>query len=131
MCLAKPGSGARTGPGTPFMDDVSEGFKGALRVIDFGDERGDAPPESARAAAFDRVLTEARPADAITLWHLLARLNPRGNEVDRTYRDRLYDRLAAFVPPPKSVTREAVQRGEAGVLDRWWDASRLGPRRGR
>ena len=131
MCLAKPGTGPRSGPGTPFMDDVSGDFKGALRLIDFGDERGDAAPQPARAAAFDRVLIEARPADAITLWHLLARLDPRGNEVDRMYRDRLFDRLAAFVPPPKSVTREAVQAGEPGMLDRWWDASRLGPRRGR
>ena len=42
MCLARPGDGPRTGPGTPFMEDVSEGFKAALRLIDFGDERGGA-----------------------------------------------------------------------------------------
>jgi hypothetical protein len=131
MCLAKPGVGPRTGPGTPFMEDVSADFRVALQQIDFGDERGDALPDQARAAAFDRVLVEARPADAITLWHLLARLDPRGNEVDRTYRVRLFDRLAAFVPPPKNVTREAIQTGESDLLDRWWDASRLGPRRGR
>jgi hypothetical protein len=131
MCLARPGSGPRTGPGTPFMDDVSESFRTALRSIDFGDERGDAVPDDARAAALERVLVEARPADAITLWHLLARLDPRGAEVDRKYRERVYERLAAFVPPPKNVTREAIRSGEQELLDRWWDSSRLGPRRGR
>jgi hypothetical protein len=132
-CLAKPGTGPRTGPGTPFMEDVSEGFKSALRVIDFGDEQGGPATADARAAAFERVLTEARPADAITLWHLLARLDAQGSTStrasDRAYRDRLFDRLAAFAPPPRSVTREGIQAGESGMLDRWWDGSRLGPRR--
>jgi hypothetical protein len=129
MCLAKPGAGPRTGPGTPFMEDVSEGFQSALRLIDFGDERGAAATDDARAAAFERVLAEARPADAITLWHLLARLGPRGSDVERKYRDRLFDRLAAFVPPPRDVTREGIQAGESVMLDRWWNGSRLGPRR--
>jgi hypothetical protein len=142
QCLAKPGTGPRTGPGTPFMDDVSEGFKSALRLIDFGDEQGGPATDDTRAAAFDRVLAEARPADAITLWHLLARLDAQGSSGsgsgrgsgsasgnDRAYRDRLFDRLAAFAPPPKDVTREGIRAGEAGVLDRWWDGSRLGPRR--
>jgi hypothetical protein len=142
QCLAKPGTGPRTGPGTPFMDDVSEGFKSALRLIDFGDEQGGPATDDARAAAFDRVLAEARPADAITLWHLLARLDAQGSSGsgsgrgsgsasgnDRAYRDRLFDRLGAFAPPPKDVTREGIRAGEAGVLDRWWDGSRLGPRR--
>jgi hypothetical protein len=128
-CLARPG----TGPGTPFMEDVSEGFKSALRVIDFGDEQGGPATADARAAAFERVLTEARAADAITLWHLLARLDAQGStrasESERSYRDRLFDRLAAFAPPPKNVTREGVQAGESGMLDRWWNDSRLGPRR--
>jgi hypothetical protein len=133
MCLARPGTGPRTGPGTPFMEDVSQDFKAAIRLIDFGDERGGAASGEARASAFERVLTEARPADAITLWHLLARLDrdQQGREVERAYRDRLFDRLAAFAPPPKDVTREGVRAGEAGVLNRWWDNSRLGPRRGR
>jgi hypothetical protein len=136
MCLAKPGSGPRTGPGTPFMEDVSDGFRTALRVIDFGDGDGGGDgdqranaTDAARAAAFERVLTDARPADAITLWHLLARLDAQGSASDRAYRDRLFDRLAAFAPPPTNVTREGIRAGESGMLDRWWDGSRLGPRR--
>ena len=131
QCLAKAGTGPRTGPGTPFMEDVSDGFKAALRLIDFGDEQGSPAPADARGAAFERVLTEARPADAITLWHLLARLDARDSAgaSERAYRERLFDRLAAFAPPPKDVTRQGVQAGEVGVLDRWWNGSRLGPRR--
>ena len=131
QCLAKAGTGPRTGPGTPFMEDVSDGFKAALRLIDFGDEQGSPAPADARGAAFERVLTEARPADAITLWHLLARLDARDSAAasERAYRERLFDRLAAFAPPPKDVTRQGVQAGEVGVLDRWWNGSRLGPRR--
>jgi hypothetical protein len=134
-CLARPGTGPRTGPGTPFMEDVSEAFSAALRLIDFGDEQGRPATDAARAAAFERVLTEARAADAITLWHLLARLDAYGSvstsasASERAYRDRLFDRLAAFAPPPKNVTREGIQAGESGMLDRWWDGSRLGPRR--
>jgi hypothetical protein len=132
QCLAKPGTGPRTGPGTPFMEDVSDGFKSALRLIDFGDEPGGPASADARGAAFERVLAEARPADAITLWHLLARLNAQGggSGSERVYRDRLFERLAGFAPPPKDVTRQGVQAGEVGVLDRWWNGSRLGPRRG-
>jgi hypothetical protein len=128
------------------MEDVSEGFKSALRVIDFGDDQGSPVTAEERAAAFERVLAEARAADAITLWHLLARLDAQdsnsgsasasgssgsgsGIGSERAYRDRLFERLAAFAPPPKDVTREKVQAGEAGVLDRWWNGSRLGPRR--
>lgn len=131
ICLAKPGTGPRTGPGTPFMEDVSDGFKAALRAIDFGDDQGSPTPAAARAAAFERILTEARPADAITLWHLLARLASHGaiGASDRAYRDRLFDRLAAFAPPPKDVTREGIQASGITLLDRWWNGSRLGPPR--
>lgn len=130
-CLAKPGTGPRTGPGTPFMEDVSDGFKSALRVIDFGDEQGGPATADARAAAFERVLAEARAVDAITLWHVLARLDAQGSASasDRAYRDRLFDRLAAFAPPPRNVTRQGIRAGEAAMLDRWWNDSRLGPRR--
>jgi hypothetical protein len=128
-CLARPGTGPRTGPGTPFMEDVSDGFAAALRLIDFGNEQGGPPADAARAAAFELVLTEARAADAVTLWHLLARLDAQGSASERAYRDRLFERLAAFAPPPANVTREGIRAGESGMLDRWWDSSRLGPRR--
>jgi hypothetical protein len=63
------------------------------------------------------VLSSARRRDAMTLWHLLT----RGSTEERS---RVYDRLAAIVPPPEGVTREAVLRGERAALHMWWD--RLG-----
>jgi hypothetical protein len=34
---------------------------------------------------------------------------------------RVYDRLAALVPPPNGVTRDLVLAGNRLALDRWWD----------
>ena len=34
--------------------------------------------------------------------------------------------LAARMPPPDGVTREAVMRLDKAALDRWWDALGLG-----
>jgi hypothetical protein len=31
----------------------------------------------------------------------------------------VYERLAALAPPPASVTRDRVLRGESGALQRW------------
>jgi FecR protein len=113
QCLARRGSG----PGTPHLNDVSVAFRDAVRLLDF--ER--ASPQ-ARSAAVDRVLAETRPRDAITLWHLLSR-------VDSVDRDRLFDRLAAIAPPPPGVTRDGIRAGTTAMLDRWWDAAKLGPPR--
>jgi hypothetical protein len=64
------------------------------------------------------VLQNARAQDAVTLWHLLSRVEP-GAE-----RDRVFDRLAALVPPPDGVTRDGIRAGRRDMLDRWWE--RLG-----
>lgn len=113
-CAARRG----IGPGTPYANDVSEAFKEALGLLDF------APAATAeeRAAALDRLLSEARPNDAITLWHLLSR-------VEGAERDRVFDRLATFAPPPADVTRDGVRAGTADLLDRWWTGAKLGPPR--
>jgi hypothetical protein len=98
------------GPGTPRYEDAPSGYAGALATLDFG---GAAHPD--RAAALDLVLSQARRRDAFTLWHLLT----RGTMEERT---RVYERLASLVPPPASVGRDAVMRGDRLALDRWWDA---------
>ena len=69
--------------------------------------------------ALDRVLASARPRDALTLWHLLQR-------VDGAARDRVYDRLAQVVPPPPGVTREGVRAGNQRMLEQWWDSLGFG-----
>jgi hypothetical protein len=97
------------GPGTPRYEDAPSGYGEALTVIDFG---GAADPR--RTAAFDLVLSTARKKDAMTLWHLLG----RGSLEER---ERVYDRLAALVPPPNGVTRQQILSGDRTALNRWWD----------
>ena len=67
----------------------------------------------------DIVLAESSERDEATLWHLLARVPP-------AERDRVFDRLARFVPPPPIVTRDGIREGRRDMLDRWWDAMGLG-----
>ena len=59
------------------------------------------------------VLTLARAQDAISLWHLVQR-------VDVSLRGTVYDRLAALVPPPAAVTRRAVIALESRALEGYW-----------
>jgi hypothetical protein len=108
--ITRPG----LGPGTPHFEDTSEAYKAALVTIDM---RGGTAAD--RAAALTRVLTESRPRDTVTLWHLLTR-------VDADQRDRVFSRLAELVPPPPEVTREGIRAGKREMLDRWWDTLGLG-----
>lgn len=110
FCATRPSIGL----GTPYFKDASEAFRAALEQLDFG--RGN--PE-ARAAELGVVLAESRKRDALTLWHLLSRLSD-------AERDRVYDRLAALVPPPAEVTREGVLRGDKQMFDLWWNELGLG-----
>lgn len=96
------------GPGTPHFDDASPTFSEALDAIDFHASAQE------RRLALDAVIGEARARDAISLWHLLQR-------VDDEDRVRLYERLAVLVPPPASVSREGLLRGDRGMMDAWWD----------
>jgi hypothetical protein len=105
-CVTRQG----LGPGTPHYEDTSPAFRTALSTIDEG--RATA---AARSAALTLVLDEARSQDVLTLWHLLSRVEP-------SERDRVFDKLATFVPPPATVTREGVREGRRAMLDDWWDA---------
>ncbi len=105
LCATRPG----IGPGTPYYQDSSPFFQAALARLDF--EK--LSPE-ARAAALGVVLAEARKRDALTLWHLLSRVNA-------PERALVFDRLAALVPPPPGVTRESVLEGDRQMLDLWWN----------
>jgi hypothetical protein len=100
-------------PGTPHFEDASAAFSEALDVIDFG---GTA---DARRAAIETLTAEARPRDAISLWHLLSR-------VEGDARAHIHDRLASLVPPPAGVSRDGVLRGDRTMLDAWWDELGLG-----
>ena len=110
VCITRPG----LGPGTPHYDDVSAEFRAAIETIDLN-----VGPAAHRAEALSRALALAREKDALTLWHLLSR-------VEASQRDRVFDRLKEFVPPPGSVTREGISKGRRDMLDDWWDALGLG-----
>ncbi len=97
---------AGIGPGTPYFNDTSVEFVQALAEFDFEDGGED---------AMNVVLTQARPRDTLTLWHLLSR-------VDRTQREQVFDRMTSFSPPPDEVTRNGVLRLDEQMLDDWWDA---------
>ena len=93
----------RQGPGIPFYEDAPEAFTSALAAYETGD--GEALP---------RVLAAARPRDALTLWHLLARLPAAA-------RGDVFDRFAQLVSVPRDLRAGAV-RGDAKTLDLCWNA---------
>ena len=109
MCATRPGRG----PGTPYNEHVSPAFREALQTIDFVSQS----PEAGRRARGS--CRKAQERDEVTLWHLLTR-------VDAGERDRVFDRLAQFVPPPPGVTRDGIRAGRRDMLDAWWDALGLG-----
>ena len=104
---------AMRGPGTPRYDDATQQFRDALDDVDYA---GD---PARQAAALTYVLEHARRHDAVTLWHLLARVDGRD-------RGRVFDALAARVPPPPGVMRDSVLRLDGAALDAWWNALGLG-----
>jgi len=106
VCATRP----RIGPGTPYFEDASTSFRDALSKFDFAKIT---PQE--RNALLGILLVDARPQDALTLWHLLSRVS----DADRP---GVYDRLAALAPPPKEVTREGILRLDQKMLDSWWNS---------
>lgn len=107
VCRTLPGSG----PGIPVFADAPEAYRSTVAAID--DALADSDGQLALKTALDSVLHDARPRDALTLWHLLPRLEGYAREAT-------FQRLAALVPPPAGVTREGVLALDQTMLDRWW-----------
>jgi hypothetical protein len=99
LCLTRPGRG----PGTPFEEDAPEKLRRALEQFDF---------EDGGSSALATVMTEARAADAMTLWNLVF----RAGMADR---GKVYDRLVALVSEPEGVTREGVLNGDSRMFAAW------------
>ena len=95
-------------PGIPYLEDAPAALRAALESFDF--ERGG-------AAAARQALIAARAEDALSVWHLLVRVEP-------ALRGEVYDRLAGLVPPPAGVTREGAIAQEQAMLDRYWSLIR-------
>src|SRR5439155_19324037 len=96
-----------TGPGTPYVDDAPPPLVRALVAFDFERVGGGG------ARATRTILALARPQDALSLWHLLQRVDP-------SLRGVVYDRLAGLVPPPPGVTRRGAIALESRALEGYW-----------
>jgi hypothetical protein len=110
ICATRP----RVGPGTPYFDDASASFREALSKFDFSSST-----QEVRSAELSKILAEARQRDALTVWHLLSR-------VEESERGLVYDRLATLLPPPSGVTRDGILRLDQEMLDLWWNKLGLG-----
>lgn len=99
-------------PGTPYPREMSGAAQAALHRLDAG--TGDAADldlvlEAQYTASHFVILRER---SAITLWHLLQR-------VDTERRGVVYERLASLSPLPAGVTREGILGLDRPMLDRW------------
>lgn len=94
-----------TGPGIPYVDDAPAPLVRALIAFDF---------EQGGARATRNVLALARPQDALSLWHLLQRVDP-------ALRGSVYDRLATLVPPPPGITRRGTIALQSRDLEGYWN----------
>jgi FecR protein len=104
-CATKP----KVGPGTPYFEDASSELRAALARFDFEDST----PQQ-RAGDLAIILGASRKRDALTLWHLLTR-------VEEGQRVLVHDRLRELSPPPASVTKDGILRLDQPMLDRWWN----------
>jgi hypothetical protein len=104
-CVTRPGKS----PGIPYYQDASRELIAAI-------DRFDADADQPAVAA---ILANARPRDAISLWHLLRRVQPDD-------RGRVYDRLAQFVTVPAGVTRQGVLAADPQMIDSLWNTLDLG-----
>ena len=103
VCRLRPGAG----PGIPYFDDAPPRLVDALGVIESG-----AP--AALAAALQTAVAVARPRDALSLWHLLQRVNVNDAAL-------VFARLAELAPPPPTVTRDLIQSKDREALEAWWN----------
>ncbi len=99
------------GLGIPYYDDAAPTFKSALQTLAF-------EKEAKVSSLIHFLLTAARERDSFTLWHLLGR-NFRKQTLE--IRGAVFDRLAVLAPPPKSVTRAGILRGDGKMLTEWWE----------
>jgi hypothetical protein len=97
-CRARPGAG----PGPAFRDDAPAALVEAVERLEGGSELG----------IVDAVLAAARPADALTLWHLL-------EHPSAEVRKSVYEALAALHPPAPEIDQRALVAGDRAALDLW------------
>jgi hypothetical protein len=97
------------GPDTPHFIDAPSALTKAVAQFDL----------TGSVQALQTAVAAARPRDGLTLWHLLQRTH--GPE-----RAEVFDRFAALVSLPPSVTRQSILQGDQKSMDTAWDALQLG-----
>src|SRR5262249_40049025 len=102
----------RRGLGTPRYDNESQMYRDALDDFDFGDP-------AKRHEALQRLLQQSGHGDAVTLWHLIPR-------VDAADRAAVVDALEDQAPMAVGVTRDGVLKLDRTALDQWWETLGLG-----
>lgn len=100
------GTRVGAGPGTPVYEDAPGALREALERFDF---------EGGGEAAVSVVLGAARARDALTVWHLIAR-------VDGALRGEVVGRLRVLARPPADLREADVLRLDTAALERWRDA---------
>src|SRR5262249_29218811 len=93
----------RSGPGLPYFTDASPAFRDAVAAVENGGSPGPLP-------------AEARPRDALTLWHLLRRTPAAGRAL-------IAQRFGELVP---GVSIDGLRSGDAASLEAAWNALSLG-----
>lgn len=103
--LVAAGTAARVYParlGLPYPLIASHAFRDAARRAD----------SVIADADFNVLVREATAQGTITLWHLLPRATV-------TQRGQIHDRIAALVPPPGGITRDAIVALDAHAMASW------------
>ncbi len=100
------------GPGTPYFEDASTKFRTALDNFDFSRNKN---------AALNTLLNEAREKDALSLWHILSKVN--NDEKEQTY-----NRLANLIKIPDGVTFDGIMNGNEEMMDNLWESLGYGSR---
>lgn len=98
VCVARKG----VGPGTPYFLDAPPALVSALGEFD----------TSSGTAALQTILSQVRPIDALTLWHLIARTTG-------TDRVSVVQKLTSLVPLPEGATSAEVLQGDSVALRVW------------
>ncbi len=120
IALSAPTSGVEGGIAGGITGGVQGVVSGGVAGgVEGGVGGGIESAKKVREDALATVLSESRKQDALTLWHLLARVS--GEE-----QLRIYDRMAQLVPPPAGVTREGILRGDSQMRDAWADQLGIG-----
>ena len=99
LAVTRPGFA----PGTPYFASATNRFKEALHRFDFA--AGGRP-------ALGVILSESRPLDTLTLWHLLSRVGPSD-------RAQIFEHMVKEVPLPEDVTRAGILRLDKEMLRLW------------